>query len=139
MIYAQHDHLIKTRVTTAAKGLQPVLPIVLYNGSANWTARQDIYELITPEPPAFLQVYQPRLHYYLIDESRFTDEELEAKGTPLTSRDRKASNNLAGRDGPWVWSEQGGSQKTPDDGERPANTMIERPTLRGLFMPVNLF
>ena len=79
-----YDHLIKTKVTTAAQGLPPVLPIVLYNGSKRWTARQDIYELITPEPPAFLQLYQPRLRYYLIDESRYTDEELETKGSALS-------------------------------------------------------
>ena len=79
-----YDHLIKSKVTTAAKGLPPVLPIVLHNGSKRWTARQDIYELIRPEPPAILQIYQPHLRYYLVDESRYTNEELETKGSALS-------------------------------------------------------
>lgn len=40
--------------------------------------------MITPEPPVFLKAYQPHLRYYLIDESRYTDDELGLKKTPLS-------------------------------------------------------
>ena len=79
-----YDHLLKSGATTAAKGLPPVLPIVLYNGSRRWTARQDIYNMIRPEPPEFLRMYQPHLRYYLIDEGRYTDEQLGARHSPLS-------------------------------------------------------
>src|SRR5690554_6202457 len=45
---------------------------------------QDTYELVQPEPPKFLRAYQPHLRYYLIDEGRYTDEELISKKTPLS-------------------------------------------------------
>lgn len=79
-----YDHLLKTGVTTPTAGLPPVLPIVLYNGSPRWRAPVDIYDLIRPEPPAFLRAYQPRLRYCLIDEGRYNDAELDARGTPLS-------------------------------------------------------
>ncbi|MFY0992587.1 Rpn family recombination-promoting nuclease/putative transposase [Halomonas sp. C05BenzN] len=79
-----YDHLLKTRVTTPGKGLPPVLPIVLYNGSERWTARQDVYDMVQPEPPSFLRIYQPHLRYYLIDEGRYTDDELAERQTPLS-------------------------------------------------------
>lgn len=80
-----YDHLLKQGMTTPAQGLPPILPIVLHNGSKPWSARQDIYEMVTPEPPEFLRVYQPHLRYYLIDESRYTDEELNNRHTPLSA------------------------------------------------------
>ncbi|WP_412851384.1 Rpn family recombination-promoting nuclease/putative transposase [Ectothiorhodospira shaposhnikovii] len=79
-----YDHLIKTKVTTARKGMPPIFPVVLYNGSKRWTAREDIYQMVRPEPPGFLRVYQPHLRYYLVDESRFSDEELAQRDTPLS-------------------------------------------------------
>ncbi|MFD2190285.1 Rpn family recombination-promoting nuclease/putative transposase [Pistricoccus aurantiacus] len=79
-----YEHLIKTKVITPNEGLPPVLPIVLYNGSQRWSAPQDVYGMIAPEPPSFLGVYQPRLRYYLIDEGRYTEEELVAQGSVLS-------------------------------------------------------
>ena len=79
-----YDHLLKTRATTPGGGLPPVFPIVLYNGSQRWTAEQDVYEMVQPEPPGFLRVYQPHLRYYLVDEGRYTDEELGLRQTPLS-------------------------------------------------------
>ena len=79
-----YDHLLKNGTTKPNQGLPPILPIVLYNGSSRWTAKQDIYEMVQPEPPSFLQVYQPHLRYYLIDEGRYTDEELGLRQTPLS-------------------------------------------------------
>jgi predicted transposase/invertase (TIGR01784 family) len=40
--------------------------------------------MVTPEPPEFLRAYQPHLRYYLIDESQYTDEELNSKPTALS-------------------------------------------------------
>ena len=79
-----YDHLLKTRVTTPGGGLPPVFPVVLYNGSQRWTAEQDVYEMVQPEPPGFLRVYQPHLRYYLVDEGRYTEEELGLRQTPLS-------------------------------------------------------
>ena len=79
-----YDHLLKTRETTVRQGLPPIFPMVLYNGSQRWSARQDIYDMVQPAPPEFLRVYQPHLRYYLIDEGRYTDEELIGKETPLS-------------------------------------------------------
>ncbi|WP_338042708.1 Rpn family recombination-promoting nuclease/putative transposase, partial [Ectothiorhodospira haloalkaliphila] len=79
-----YDHLIKTHVTTARKGMPPIFPVVLYNGSKRWTAREDIYRMIRPEPPGFMRVYQPHLRYYLVNESAFSEEELAERDTPLS-------------------------------------------------------
>lgn len=61
-----------------------MFPVVLYNGSERWGAEQDIFDLIRPEPPEFLRVYQPHLRYYLVDEGRYTDEELGLRPSPLS-------------------------------------------------------
>jgi predicted transposase/invertase (TIGR01784 family) len=79
-----YQHLIKAKVTTPAQGLPPILPIVLYNGLDRWSAAEDISEQIRPEPPQFLRAYQPHLRYYLIDEGRYTSEQLSAIGSPLS-------------------------------------------------------
>jgi predicted transposase/invertase (TIGR01784 family) len=79
-----YDHLLKTGETTPGRGLPPILPIVLYNGSRRWTAAQDLYDMVRPEPPAFLRVYQPHLRYYLIDEGRYSDDELGQRQSPLS-------------------------------------------------------
>ena len=79
-----YQHLIKTKVTTPAQGLPPILPIVLYNGLERWSAVEDSIEQIRPEPPQFLRAYQPHLRYYLIDEGRDTAEQLSAIDSPLS-------------------------------------------------------
>lgn len=91
-----YDHLLKSGAATVSRGLPPVLPIVLYNGRRRWTARQDIYDMIRPEPPAFLRIYQPHLRYYLIDEGGYTDAELDARQSPLSGvfAVEKASRDL---------------------------------------------
>ncbi|MCL1485658.1 MAG: Rpn family recombination-promoting nuclease/putative transposase [Marinobacter sp.] len=79
-----YDHLLKNRSTTARQGLPPIFPVVLYNGSQRWSAQQDIYDMVQPEPPEFLRAYQPHLRYYLIDEGHYTDEELSNHHSPLS-------------------------------------------------------
>ncbi len=79
-----YDHLLKTKVTTPARGLPPVFPTVLYNGSQRWSAREDMYDMLSPQPPTFLRAYQPHLRYYLIDEGRYTEEDLAQRSSPLS-------------------------------------------------------
>jgi predicted transposase/invertase (TIGR01784 family) len=79
-----YSELLKKKVITPGQGLPPVFPVVLHNGSKPWTAPLDIFDMVQPEPPGFLQVYQPRLRYYLVDEARYTDEELGLRQTPLS-------------------------------------------------------
>ena len=79
-----YSQLLKQKVVTPAQGLPPVFPVVLYNGAERWSAKTDIFDMIRPVPPAFLQVYQPHLRYYLIDEGRYTEEQLEQIPTPLS-------------------------------------------------------
>ncbi|UEQ02649.1 Rpn family recombination-promoting nuclease/putative transposase [Halomonas profundus] len=79
-----YSELLKQKVITPGQGLPPVFPVVLYNGSERWTTPLDIFEMITPEPPDFLQIYQPHLRYYLVDEGRYTDKQLGLVQTPLS-------------------------------------------------------
>ena len=79
-----YDHLLKSTSLTLSEGLPPVFPVVLYNGSRRWSAQQDIYTLIQPEPPSFLRAYQPHLRYYLIDEGAYSDAQLGLTPSPLS-------------------------------------------------------
>ncbi|MGS2742236.1 Rpn family recombination-promoting nuclease/putative transposase [Halomonas sp. LS-001] len=79
-----YSELLKQKKVTPSQGLPPVFPVVLYNGLPPWTAPLDIYDMVQPEPPSFLQAYQPHLRYYLIDEGRYTNEELGLRQTPLS-------------------------------------------------------
>ncbi len=79
-----YSELLKQKVVTPSQGLPPVFPVVLYNGSKPWTAPLDVFEMITSEPRGFLRAYQPHLRYYLVDEARYTDEQLGLVQTPLS-------------------------------------------------------
>ncbi|OAZ91400.1 Rpn family recombination-promoting nuclease/putative transposase [Halomonas sp. G11] len=93
-----YSELLKQKVITPGQGLPPVFPVVLYNGSERWSASLDLYEMISPEPPGLLQVYQPRMRYYLVDEGRYTDEQLGLVQSPLSGvfGIEKASTNRQG-------------------------------------------
>jgi hypothetical protein len=64
-----YQDLNKRRESTRAGKLPPVLPLVLYNGYAPWSAAQDISELIE-DVPGGMERYRPRLRYCLLDEMR---------------------------------------------------------------------
>ena len=49
------------------KKLPVVLPIVLYNGQRNWTAKRNIQDMVEKAPNE-MSKYVPKLSYYLIDE-----------------------------------------------------------------------
>jgi hypothetical protein len=70
-----HQDLIKSGQVSRGERLPPVLPLVLYNGEARWSAPVDLAELLAPVPPA-LGAYQPRLRYLLIDEGTYTELDL---------------------------------------------------------------
>lgn len=62
-----YQDLLRQDPTLAHRSLPPVLPIVLYNGEARWTAPRDIEELIE-RVPGGLEAYRPSLRYLLLDE-----------------------------------------------------------------------
>ncbi|MCP1318603.1 Rpn family recombination-promoting nuclease/putative transposase [Halomonas sp. 707B3] len=79
-----YSELLKQKVITPSQGLPPIFPVVLYNGAHPWTPPLDIFDLVQPTPPAFLQRYQPHLRYYVVDEGRYTDEQLGRVSSPLS-------------------------------------------------------
>ena len=70
-----YQDLIKRGDVLADGRLPPILPIVLYNGSARWTAATDVLELIPPVP-GLVEQFKPQLKYLLIDENAYPDAEL---------------------------------------------------------------
>jgi hypothetical protein len=60
---------------TASGQLPPVLPLVLYNGVRRWQAPEEVAELVATVP-GDLERYRPCLRYFLLDEGRFTEDDL---------------------------------------------------------------
>jgi hypothetical protein len=69
-----YQDLIAAGQLTPTGRLPSVLPIVLYNGERRWTAVEEVAELIETVPG--LERYRPQLHYLLLDEGRYREEEL---------------------------------------------------------------
>ena len=65
-----YQDLIRQKQVLPGRRLPPVLPIVLYNGEGNWTAKTNVADLV-PKPPGLLAKYAPHLDYLLIDENRY--------------------------------------------------------------------
>ncbi|WP_295448395.1 Rpn family recombination-promoting nuclease/putative transposase [uncultured Thiodictyon sp.] len=57
--------------------LPPVLPIVLYNGQATWTAKTSLTDLIEPDLPEQLRRWQPQIRYLLLEERRYDEADLK--------------------------------------------------------------
>ncbi len=55
----------------------PVLPVVLYNGTARWTAPREVRELIAEVGPS-LAPCQPSQRYLLLDERHVEEDDLPA-------------------------------------------------------------
>lgn len=70
-----YQDLIKSRQLPDEGRLPPVLPIVLYRGSARWSASLDIGGLLQQGPRA-LDTYRPQVRYVLIDQGRYDNSEL---------------------------------------------------------------
>lgn len=75
-VAALYDDLNKQQRLSIKTGLPPVFPVVLYNGRPKWTAKHDMAELYK-NLPEYLKPYQPQLRYYLIDEERIPDEQID--------------------------------------------------------------
>jgi hypothetical protein len=65
---------VKDKVSGYPK-LPPVLPLVLYNGKTPWHKALDVNDLVI-ESPLGLEPYRPRLRYCLIDENKYSNEDL---------------------------------------------------------------
>ena len=70
-----YQDLIRRGEVLEARKLPPVLPIVLYNGDAKWTAATDIAALI-PKAPGRVAQYLPKLEYLLIEENQYSEADL---------------------------------------------------------------
>ncbi|MBX9936631.1 MAG: Rpn family recombination-promoting nuclease/putative transposase [Burkholderiaceae bacterium] len=67
-----YQDLIKAKQVLPHRRLPPVLPIVLYNGDAPWTAATNIANLI-PKVPGLVSQYLPQMEYLLIAENLYTE------------------------------------------------------------------
>ncbi|WP_459874133.1 Rpn family recombination-promoting nuclease/putative transposase, partial [Endothiovibrio diazotrophicus] len=70
-----YQDLIKRDRLKPGTRLPPVLPLVLYNGVPRWGAPLEIGELIEPVPGG-LEAYRPSFRHLLLDERRYTEEDL---------------------------------------------------------------
>jgi len=64
-----YQDLIRRGEVRAGQRLPPVVPVVLYNGDAPWSAPVDVADTVHAMPEG-LEAYGPRLRYVLIDEVR---------------------------------------------------------------------
>jgi hypothetical protein len=71
-----YQDLIRQRCFTPSGKLPPVLPLVLYNGGPAWDSALDVSELVESLPGG-LERYRPQLRYFLLDEGRIADSDLE--------------------------------------------------------------
>jgi hypothetical protein len=101
-----YQDLIRSGQLTASGQLPPVLPLVLYNGVRRWQAPQEVAELVATVPGG-LERYRPCLRYFLLDEGRFTEDDL----APL--------RNLAAAP---FWLE---NSRTPADVQRVLRALID--------------
>lgn len=73
-----YQHLKRSGTLTRHGRLLPVLPLMLYNGEARWTAPLEMSELIEPAPSRDLLRYRPQFHYLLLNEGRIAASDLAA-------------------------------------------------------------
>lgn len=73
-----YQDLIRAGKVLPGRMLPPVLPIVLYNGDAPWTAARDLADMV-PSAPGVVGQYRSTQGYLLIDENRCSDAQLAAR------------------------------------------------------------
>ena len=71
-----YQDLVKEKRFNAEKMLPPILPVVLYNGNAEWKAATNIEQLVQ-KIPGGLAKYCPDLSYLLLSEREYSDHDLE--------------------------------------------------------------
>ena len=72
-----YEHLIREEHLDLDQGLPPVLPVVLYNGNPRWHAPCSLDALV--KAPDYLQPWQPKFEFLLLDEGAYDRNTLEAK------------------------------------------------------------
>lgn len=70
-----HQDLVRGRQLAPGGLLPPVVPLVLYNGTARWRAATDVAELVQPMPGG-LERYRPAMAYLLLDEGALSETDL---------------------------------------------------------------
>ena len=72
-----YHELLRSRTVKAGE-LPPVLPVVLYNGDAEWRAARDVRELIADVGPS-LALYQPSQHHIVLDQRRASADDMHLR------------------------------------------------------------
>lgn len=73
-----YQDLFRQGVRTSSGRLPPILPVVLYNGNRPWSAALDAEDLVE-KVAGGLERHRPSLRYWLIDESRLSEAELDSE------------------------------------------------------------
>ncbi|MGD9733943.1 MAG: Rpn family recombination-promoting nuclease/putative transposase, partial [Desulfamplus sp.] len=71
-----YQDIIRSQSLKRGDALPPVVPMVIYNGKPAWKSPCEIKELINTVHPS-LEKFTPHLSYWLLDEGRVGDENLE--------------------------------------------------------------
>jgi hypothetical protein len=71
-----YQDIIRSQSLKRGDALPPVVPMVIYNGKSAWKSPCEIKELINPVHES-LAKFTPHLSYWLLDEGRVGDENLE--------------------------------------------------------------
>jgi len=71
-----YQDIIRSQSLKRGDALPPVVPMVIYNGKSAWKSPCEIRELINTVHPG-LEKFTPHLSYWLLDEGRVGDENLE--------------------------------------------------------------
>ncbi len=67
--------LIKAKTVTGKDKLPPVIPLVLYNGKADWQYAHDVASLL-PQLPEALRYLQPQATYLFVPENRLLEQDM---------------------------------------------------------------
>ena len=99
-------------VLDAGGRLPAVLPVVVYNGAARWTAAGEVSDLVQPVDGELVP-YRPSQRYHVLDERHVGDEDLprpeSGDGGGSTGEDRNAVGpRPGGGDAPGVVAQPGG-------------------------------
>ncbi len=82
------EHLIKSGKVKPGQLLPPILPIVFYDGTKTWNAKNKLQDLFLKLPSEYkeLKAFIPKVEYYLIDLSTMDKNQLLPKENSLLSQ-----------------------------------------------------
>ncbi|HEX3131592.1 MAG TPA: Rpn family recombination-promoting nuclease/putative transposase [Thermoanaerobaculia bacterium] len=81
-VYNFYEDLMARQPASGWRKLPLVIPVVVYNGTEPWNVADDLGSLIVDLDPS-AEIYRPRLRYRLVDESSYSQEELEVLRSPV--------------------------------------------------------